>query len=75
MHDLVLWELNGQLKDRNTKELLPIISQKEEIKIAVRGKEKEEWEERRRGEERPARADNSGQACAPASEWLFITQS
>lgn len=54
-------------KDRNTKELLPIISQNEEIKVEVRRKEKEEWEGRRRGEKRPARADNSGQACAPAS--------
>lgn len=44
-------------KDRNTKRLLPIISQKEEIKTEMRERVRElEWERRRGGDKRPARA-------------------
>lgn len=55
--------------------LLPIISQKEEIKIEIQGREREEWEGRRGGDKRLARADGCGSGLCFASWQLFITQS
>ena len=70
MLDLVSWELNGH---RGTESLQPVISQKEEIKIEVGGRERgKEWEGRRGGEICQEQMDAS-QAYAPAMWWLFIT--